>query len=223
MVEGRPRHRGLAEVEVLEPAGHREARGLAPGGLVGGITRGDLGLDERAQQFLGWPALDLGRLQDLGGHPPHRGELQALEAGFEVRARAARPAGGSRGLSDRIGREGSDRHRRQPGQRRPSRPWPADTPGPAARMARISAARKRRWARARSSAAVRASRPWARSSSTMIAELGRAASWCPRRPRPAGRPRPPGRGRGRPARRGSVVAGPGMASWPDRHSGRRRG
>ena len=29
--------------------------------------------------------------------------------------------------------------------------------------------------------------------------------------------------RGRPARRGSVVAGPGPASWPGRHSGRRRG
>ena len=34
----------------------REARGPATGGLVGGVTGGDLGLDERAQQLLGWPS-----------------------------------------------------------------------------------------------------------------------------------------------------------------------
>ncbi len=59
VLEGGPGHRGLGEDEVLEPAGHREARGLASSGLVGGITSRDLGLDERAQQLLGCPALDL--------------------------------------------------------------------------------------------------------------------------------------------------------------------
>jgi hypothetical protein len=43
-----------------------------------------LGLDQRAQDLLGAPALGLGHLQNLGGITAHRGQLQPPQRGVEI-------------------------------------------------------------------------------------------------------------------------------------------
>ena len=85
VVERGPWHGRLGEREVLEGAGHREARGPPAGGLVRGISRGDLGLHERPQQLVGRPALDLGGREHFGREATDRGEFEALEPGLEIR------------------------------------------------------------------------------------------------------------------------------------------
>ena len=59
------RRRG--DVEALKSLGDRERGGLEAVGGVGGIAGGDLGLDQRAQDLFGCPALGLGDLEDFGG------------------------------------------------------------------------------------------------------------------------------------------------------------
>ena len=82
--EGRLRHRALLDLELVEGLAHREGRDAQRGPLVGLVARGDLGLDQRTQQLLRSPALDLRRLQHLRCELPHRAELQALQGLFEV-------------------------------------------------------------------------------------------------------------------------------------------
>jgi hypothetical protein len=67
--------------------------------LVGRVARGDLGLDEGAQQFLWRPALGLGLLQGFGGHRPNTGQLQALEPGEQVGSQRRGGLGGHRSTS----------------------------------------------------------------------------------------------------------------------------
>ena len=62
VVQGGFRDRGHALVELFEGLGHRERRGLQAGAGVGGVTGGDLGLDQGAQQ--------------LGCQLAHRGQLE---------------------------------------------------------------------------------------------------------------------------------------------------
>ena len=79
VVQGRGRDAGHGAVELVEGLDQRERRGLEPGGGVGGVAGGDLGLDEGAQQLLRCPALGLGGAQQLGGQLTHRGQLEPAQ------------------------------------------------------------------------------------------------------------------------------------------------
>jgi hypothetical protein len=62
----------------------RKRRGLEAVAGVGGVTGGDFGLDQSAQQLLGCPALGLRGLQEFGGEVAHGGELEPAQPVGEV-------------------------------------------------------------------------------------------------------------------------------------------
>ena len=79
VVQGGGRDAGHGAVELVEGLDHRERCGLEPGGGVGGVAGGDLGLDEGAQQFLGCPPLGLRGAQQFRGELAYRGQLEPAQ------------------------------------------------------------------------------------------------------------------------------------------------
>jgi len=77
-------HRGRGDVEAVEGLDDGEAGLAVAAAPVGLVAGGDLGFDEGAQDLFGFPALGLGGLQDVRRDAAHRGELEPLEASFEV-------------------------------------------------------------------------------------------------------------------------------------------
>jgi hypothetical protein len=71
-----------------------ECGGFEPGGGVGCVAGGDLGVDQGAEQFLGCPPLGLRGEQELGGQVAHRGELEPPQPGFQVRCQRGWRGGG---------------------------------------------------------------------------------------------------------------------------------
>ena len=90
VVEGGSGDRRRVHVELVERLGHRERRALQAGPGVRCVTRGDLGLDQRAQELLGLPALGLGHHQQFGRQTAHGAEAESPQPCFEVRRESGR-------------------------------------------------------------------------------------------------------------------------------------
>jgi hypothetical protein len=135
VVEGGLGHRGGGHLELLDGLDHGEPGAAQPGPGVGLIPRRHLGLHQRAQHFLGSPALGFGCLQDLRSgamartlasfkrlRPATRSGARALGAGLMPgprcgsRSRAACPRRAGRGRGCLL------RHQRWAPQGRP-RGW----------------------------------------------------------------------------------------------------
>src|SRR5579859_196044 len=168
VLKGWARDRGLSHLEALQGLDHRKATMLETNASVGCIARGDLSLQQRAQHFLGTPALRDRGLQHLRRLLTHGGQLEAAQSVDQVHGQRRRYRGDhaltawtAYALSERTGTSGSSS----------ARCWPActgvGTPRPASRMARTSLALKRRKRVARSSALMTASRLQIASSSTI--------------------------------------------------------
>ena len=93
VVERPARHRRGGLVELLERLAHREGRRLQPSTGVGHVARGDLGLDQGAQEVLWAPALRLGRDEQLRRELAHGGELQPAQARGQIRRQRRRRGG----------------------------------------------------------------------------------------------------------------------------------
>lgn len=137
VLEGRPGHRGLGDLELGEGLAHGEGGARQARALVGLIPRAHLRLDERAQELLRRPALDLRDLQDLRRHLAYGPQLEPFERLLEIRreGRRGRAHAMAYSASERTGTAGSVCRSGAPGAAG------CITPPPASRIERTSAAR----------------------------------------------------------------------------------